>query len=127
MGKYVLAWAGLVVLAIVNAVIRESVYKNPLGDLAAHQLSTLIGIILFGVYIWIVIGKWRPRSVVQAWSIGAVWLLMTIAFEFLFGHFVMGNPWSKILHDYNLLAGRVWIFIPIWVLVAPVLVYKLRR
>jgi hypothetical protein len=29
-------------------------------------------------------------------------------FEFLVGHYVMGHPWSRLLHDYNILAGRLW-------------------
>jgi uncharacterized membrane protein YkgB len=127
MAKYILAWFGLMVIAVINGVVREATYKKALGDLAAHQLSTLIGIILFGVYIWIIIGKWRPRSASQAIMIGVLWLAMTLAFEFLAGHYVFGNPWPKILHDYNLLAGRLWILVLIWVTIAPYLVYRLRK
>jgi hypothetical protein len=29
----------------------------------------------------------------------------TVAFELTFGHYVMGHPWSRLLADYNLLAG----------------------
>ncbi len=47
----------------------------------------------------------------QALSIGAIWLILTILFEFLFGHFVMSNSWSKLFADYNLLQGRVWVLI----------------
>jgi hypothetical protein len=56
-----------------------------------------------------------------------MWLSLTIAFEFLFGHFVAGHLWSKLLHDYNVLAGRVWAFFLIWVTAAPYLFYRLQR
>ena len=56
-----------------------------------------------------------------------LWLGLTVAFEFLFGHYVVGHPWPRLLYDYNLLAGRVWSLLPIRVAVAPYVFYRLRR
>lgn len=123
--KYMLGWLGLVIVAIINGTIRNLVYKNYLGDLRAHQLSTLIGIILFGLVIWGFTHLWKITSAKQAWTIGFIWLGMTIIFEFLFGHFVMGNSWSTLFHDYNIFAGRVWILVLIWTTIAPYVFYKL--
>lgn len=41
----------------------------------------------------------------KALAIGCIWLMLTPSFEFLFGHYVMGHPWSRLLYDYNLFAG----------------------
>ena len=49
---YVAAWFGLVVLAVMNGTLREKGYGPYLTELSAHQLSTLLGIVLFGFYIW---------------------------------------------------------------------------
>jgi hypothetical protein len=125
--KYLIAWLGLAVLAVINGALREIGYKKAVGELAAHQISTFTLIILSGIYIWFVIAKWPPRAGGQAILIGVVWLGMTLAFEFLAGHYLFGNPWSKILHDYNLFAGRIWILIPIWTVAAPYVFYLLRR
>ena len=38
-----------------------------------------------------------------------LWLGMTLAFEFLFGHYIAGKSWSLLLADYNLAAGRLWV------------------
>ncbi|NUM76282.1 hypothetical protein HUU40_18110 [candidate division KSB1 bacterium] len=124
--RYTLAWLILMVTAIINGAIRESVYKNSLGELHAHQLSTLTGIILFGVIIWSLSRLWPLASAKQAWTVGLIWLAMTIAFEFLFGHFVAGHPWSTLLQDYNIFAGRVWPLVLIWTTIAPYVFYKLR-
>jgi biotin transporter BioY len=43
-----MAWFGMVFLAIGNGVIREKFYSQSMFELAAHQLSALIVIILFG-------------------------------------------------------------------------------
>lgn len=124
--RYTLAWFILMVAAIINGAIREAVYKNRLGDLSAHQFSTLTGIILIGVIVWGLSRLWPLASAKQAWTVGFVWLAMTIAFEFLFGHFIAGHPWSKLLHDYNIFAGRVWLLVLIWTTIAPYVFYKLK-
>ena len=85
MWKYVLGWVPMVFIAIANGAPRESWYGKYLSELQAHQLSTVTGILLFGVYIWVLIRLWRPASTGQAMTIGLVWLGMTVAFEFLFG------------------------------------------
>ena len=75
---------------------------------------------------------WRTPSMVvpelgvrTLWTLGVAWTVLTVAFEFLFGHFVMGHPWSRLLHDYNLLAGRVWLLVLLTTLLAPVLLGRL--
>lgn len=59
---YAASWPGMVVLAILNGTIREKLYGQFMRELSAHQLSTFIGIILFGAYIWILTGVWRIES-----------------------------------------------------------------
>ena len=127
MWKYVLAWFPMVAIAIANGVVREAWYGKYLSELAAHQISTLIAVILFGVYIWFIVRFWRPASAEAAIGIGLLWLAMTIAFEFVFGHYVAGHSWERLLHDYNLLAGRVWLLVLVWVAVAPYLFFRVRR
>lgn len=48
---YFLAWFPMVLIAIANAALREAGYKRYVGELAAHQISTLTGCILIGVYV----------------------------------------------------------------------------
>lgn len=123
--KYILVWFVLAIVANINGIIRNEVYVDALGDLRAHQLSTLTLIVLFGLVIWGFSRLWQITSAQQAWTIGLMWLGMTIAFEFVFGHFVIGHPWSKLLHDYNIFQGRIWILVLIWTMVAPYFFYKL--
>lgn len=127
MGKYVLAWLPMLLIAVANGALREGWIRKHVEELRAHQISTVLLILLFAVYIWFVVGLWPPASAGQALAVGILWLVLTLAFEFLFGHYVGGSSWSKLLEDYNLLAGRVWIFIPLWVAIAPYVFYRLRR
>lgn len=123
--KYLLAWLGLPVIGIVNGTIRQFLYRDALGDLAAHQLSTVTGILLFGLYIWLLSRWWPLPSARAAITVGLLWLALTIGFEFIFGHYVVGNSWERLLADYNLLAGRVWVLVLIWITIAPYIFYRL--
>jgi hypothetical protein len=82
---------------------------------------------MFGIYIWILFHFWGPESRVQAFAVGLIWLGLTLAFEFLFGHYVVGHPWSRLFHDYNLFAGRVWIILLVWIASAPYVWYRLGK
>ncbi|MCI0513876.1 hypothetical protein L0128_11740 [candidate division KSB1 bacterium] len=123
-GKHILAWLVLVIVAILNGALREATYKKFVGDLLAHQLSTVSGMMLFGIVFWALSRLWPLANTRQAWIVGGAWLGMTIIFEFIFGHYVMGHPWSKLLHDYNLLQGRVWLLVLLWTAIGPYLFFK---
>jgi hypothetical protein len=122
--KHILWWFAFPFLAIFNATIRELVYKKPLGDLTAHQISTATGIIFFGIIFYLIFRKWKIESVKHAILIGLIWLGLTILFELGFGYYVMGNSWQKLLQDYNLAEGRVWSLFLVWITIAPFAFYK---
>lgn len=118
-------WIILALLASLNGWARNKFYKRKLGELAAHQLSTIIfiGIVFFVTYFFV---KWTGiTGKNDLWIIGASWLFLTILFEFIFGHYVWKHPWGKLLHDYNLIKGRIWIFVLIAILITPYLVFML--
>lgn len=116
----------MVVIAIVNGTLRDAWYGKQLSELQAHQVSTASGVLLFGLYIWMLLRIWKPASSSQALAIGFMWLGLTVAFEFLFFHYVMGHPWNRLLHDYNVFAGRVWVVILMWITVASSVFYRMQ-
>ena len=125
MTRYILAWIPMVFIAILNGIIREYTYGKLLPEMLSHKLSSFTGIILLGLYIGVMNYFYPLGSPLKALTIGLIWLVMTITFEFIFGHYVMGNSWTKLLEDYNLFAGRLWSLVLIWVTLAPVIFYQL--
>jgi hypothetical protein len=125
--RYVLAWIPMLVIAVANGVLRQVTFAKVMPELRAHQLSTLIGSVLLGAFIWLVIRAWPPSSGGQALLIGLVWMLLTVAFEFFMGLVLAHRPLSQVLHDYNLLAGRVWVLLLIWLAAAPWVFFRLRE
>lgn len=124
--KYFLCWFPMLLLAIINGVGRDLGYKKYVGELTAHQISTGTLIILFGFYIWFIGNKFPFDSERQAIFIGFFWLILTLIFEFGFG-LARGNSLTHLLEDYNILKGRLWVLIPIWITIAPYIFYKLNQ
>lgn len=124
--KAVLLWLVLMVLAILNGTVRIKLIIPYTGTTAGLAISTvmLCGLILLATWAGI---RWLgPASPSQAWGIGLLWLVMTLAFEFGAGHFLFKKPWSELLLDYNIAKGRIWILVPIVTALAPWWMAKLR-
>jgi hypothetical protein len=116
---YVLAWIPMLLIAIGNGALRQFVFARIMPELRAHQLSTLTGAVLIGACIWLITHVWPPNSAHEAIIIGMVWSCLTVAFEFLMGLVLSKQPLAKVLGDYNLLAGRVWVLFLVWLTLAP--------
>jgi hypothetical protein len=116
----------MVFIAILNGIFRESVLGKKLSELQAHQLSCLTGILIFFGYTWLISLKWPLESTGQALTVGLVWLLLTVAFEFSFGHYVAHHSWARLFQDYNVLAGRLWVWVLLGVALLPFMVFKMR-
>lgn len=122
---YALFWFALAVVAVVNGLIREATYGRRLSELRAHQLSTLIGMLLIGMAVWSFSTYFPIQSGRTAIFIGATWTVFTVAFEFGFGHYIAGHSWRKLISDYDLFSGRLWCVFLVWILLLPYLVYRL--
>jgi hypothetical protein len=123
--KYLFVWIVFAVVATANGIVRQITYDKIVSDLAAHQISTVIAILATGAVAWMANQYWSIESTAQAGAIGLLWLSLTVIFEFGFGHYVVGHSWQKLLADYNIFDGRVWSLFLIWVLILPLVVFKL--
>ena len=120
--KYFLLWLPMILIAVLNGTARDLGYKKYLGELLARQLSTIVLIIVFGIYIGLVLQKYPPANLGQSVKIGILWLVLTLAFEFGLG-LAGGKSWAELLSDYNILQGKLWVLVLLWVAVAPYLFY----
>jgi hypothetical protein len=65
----------MLMIAAVNGAVRQLTFGKVMPELQAHQLSTLIGSILIGLFIWFVIRKWPPASSRKVLLIGGLWMV----------------------------------------------------
>ena len=124
---WLVAWVGGSVLGPLNGTARELLYKEKVGDPAADYISTATLIALLGLYVSILEQRWPIPSRQIALRIGAAWLVLTILFEFGFGHYVPGKSWPELIQNYNLGKGRVWSLVVLWMGVAPTVIRELRE
>ena len=124
---WTLAWLGACGLAIANGIARQAIYEGHVGDLRAHQVSTATLLAVFALYAWMLQRRWPIQTARTALAIGAAWVVLTLAFEFGFGHYVTGQSWTELLEAYNLANGRVWVLVPLWTLVAPAVMRTVQR
>lgn len=118
--RALLTWSGLLMLAVLNGGFRESVLVPRLGRALAQGLSTIMLSLFILALGWVATPWIGPRTLQDAWTIGGTWVGLTLAFEFLGGHFIFGKPWQTLLADYNLLAGRIWVMVLVVTLMTPV-------
>ena len=120
-------WVVLAISAIIVATFRNEVLLPPLRERTAHQIGTLLFLTVQSLIIYFFIKHIRLRETRTAIFIGMFWLTLTIIFEFLFGHYVVGHPWEKLFADYNISKGRIWVLVLINNVVAPLLSSKLIK
>jgi hypothetical protein len=125
--RYRFAWVAMLMIAVANGLLRQLTFAKVMPELRAHQLSTLIGSVLIGLFIWQVIRRWPPLSERHALRIGFAWLLLTVVFEFFMGLVLSRKPLAQVLLDYNLLEGRVWVLFLTWLTLAPWLFFHFRK
>ena len=125
--RALLAWFVLLGLAVLNGGVRQAVLIPRLGGQQGHVLSTLLLSCIIVAATWFILPWVRPMALFEVWFVGGIWVLLTIAFEFLAGHYLFGNPWEKLFEDYNLAQGRIWVLVLATTLLAPALVWLLRQ
>lgn len=121
-------WLIQLITIVLLGTLRDLYITPLLGESLAHQLETLLAC----AFIFVIVLLWKKTAIInttQAFMIGTFWLSLAITFEFGFFHYLMGIPWSKLLADYNLLAGRLLLLLWLTVFFSPLLghYYKSRR
>jgi len=117
--RAVAVWAVLLVAAVANGALREGLIVPRLGAQAGHVISTVILCAAIAIVALLSIRWIAPHTRLGALWIGGVWLLLTLGFEFMAGHYLFGKAWGELLADYDLPGGRVWILVPVAALLAP--------
>jgi hypothetical protein len=124
--RAIVVWFAVLALASLNGAAREAWLIPRFGDPAGRALSTVILCALVYLTTWLTIGWIHPTRAGEALGIGVLWLVLTLAFEFLAGHYLFQKPWAVLLEDYDLSRGRIWIVVLIVVLLAPLWTARTR-
>jgi hypothetical protein len=117
----VVIWFAILVVAIANGAVRVDLLIPRFGEELGHVLSTISLCVAIYAVTWASIPWIGASSRNDALGVGLLWVAMTVAFEFLGGHYLFGTPWPELLADYNVVRGRIWILVLLTTAVAPAL------
>ena len=124
--KVVGIWCLFIVVAIANGTVRNSLISPRVGEQLGHILSSFTLSLLIFLICLALVKVLGITNLLQSLAIGGLWVLMTIGFEFPFGHYVIGHSWAHLLSDYNVFRGRLWVLVLITTAISPALSGKLR-
>lgn len=127
MRTYLLAWVLMLLVSIANGAVRNFTYGKQIDKLTAHQSSSVSSVLLLGVVTWGYVCLYPPASHREAVLIGLPWMILTIAFELVILHYVGSPSWLALFANYNVLEGRVWVVVLLWLATAPYSFIRLRR
>lgn len=115
------AWALMAIVMVANGAFRLLVLAPQMGEPAAHIVSVVLGISLILVITLPFMSAVQAPTTRERIRIAAWWLGLTVAFEFLFGHFVLGASWVDLVGYYNVARGQLWPVVLITIAIAPFL------
>ena len=123
--RVLVVWLALLIVAVGNGGFREAILVPTFGPDTAHLVSTAMLAVAILIVAWLAVPWIRPATERDAVLVGLAWLALTVLFEFGFGR-LRGVLWSRLVADYDLRQGRIWVLIPLVAGLAPWLVTRVR-
>lgn len=121
-GVILALWLLGLVFAVANGAFGNIILQPMVGAYANHVIKT-VAAILWMLFISLLhaLSTRGPAFTKAAWIAGITWLILTVAFEFLAGHYLFGNNWDVLIADYQIWNGRLWTLVLAALLFGPAL------
>lgn len=106
--KLLKAWLVIVPFMIMNGIFRELVVKPYAPARVAEAISVAIGIAIIVILTRHLLHPLAGKPPSQLASASMTLVVLTVAFEFLFGHYVDRRSWSDLVANYEIWNGELW-------------------
>lgn len=123
--KALAVWLLILLLAVTNGVLRESVLLPLLGLPTGMLISGLVLCVLILIVSYLALPWLAVRKRKQQWALGLFWLFLTLSFEFSFAA-LQGQSLVEMLAAYTFTDGNLWPVVLVVTALAPRLMAKLR-
>jgi hypothetical protein len=120
-------WLLIICGEIVHGLVRAVLLVPLIGEFRSNQIGVFTGSAIILVITYFTIHWIGAKRTWGLLAVGFVWLLLTVAFEVLFGRFVMGLPWKRIGAEYNVLRGGLMPLGLLALFFCPMIAEQLRR
>lgn len=125
--KTSMIWVIIALLAIINGIFRENILVTHLGQSMAVAVSGIMLSLTVFIVTYISFPLFGKQHALTYVFIGLQWVFMTLLFEFLFGHYVMGKSWSALLQVFDIMKGDLMILVLLVSLISPLLVARIKN
>lgn len=102
------AWTIMAIVMIANGAFRELVLVPRLGVRVAEMVSVVLGITWIVLLTGVLLRRLAGKASIELVKASAFLVMLTVAFEFLFGHYVDGRSWAELAGNYSIWNGRLW-------------------
>ena len=94
-------WVVMLLAALTNGAIRETLIVPRLGKQVGHVVGVVVlsGMVFCLAALFVKALGPLPSSTLL--HVGIFWLALSLLFEFGFFHYIMHEPWRKLLADDN--------------------------
>lgn len=124
--RSLIVWLLLIAAEILHGIARAVFLVPHVGQFRSNQIGVFTGSLIV-LMITLVFIRWIGASrSSQLLRIGLLWGVLTLAFEILFGRFVVGASWERIASDYNVLDGGLMPFGIVVLVLSPWIAGKVR-
>lgn len=101
--RAVLVWLLIILGESLQGALRRLVY-GPQVELAVHQISVVIGVVVVFLIAWL-FRRWLAlRSAGAALAVGVLWVALTVVFELALQG-LLGRSWAALAADYDIARG----------------------
>ena len=120
-------WFILIAAEIVHGILRALALVPMVGEFRSNQIGVFTGSAIILVIAYFTIRWIGAKRLNELLLVGMIWLMLTVAFEVLFGRFVVRLTWEELLAGYNIANGGLMPMGLLILLFGPMIASKLRE
>lgn len=122
-----LVWIVMLGVEFCHGALRTIFLSPLLGDPLARQLSVITGTALFVLLAYLFIPWIHAEGGGALVAVGFLWLILTVAFDLSFGHYIFKMTWEAVLAEFNPLEGKLYPLGLVVLTLSPIIATRLRE
>ena len=119
-------WFVLIAVEFIHGTLRTIFLGLVVGDFRSRQIGVFSGSVLVLAVAYVLIPRLHATGKRALVLVGVLWLVLTVAFEFSFGHYVFRRSWGDLASDYNPFRGGFLVIGMAVLMFSPVIGSRIR-
>lgn len=98
-------WLVVMAVEFVHGTVRWIFLRPRVGNFRSSQIGVFTGSVLLLLIVYVCEPWMALQGFADCLRVGLLWVVLTLAFEWNFGRYVLGRTWESIAAEYNLSHG----------------------